>query len=87
LREFAGVKNKEALRRLYSESVGRGQWTSECFRAYEAVTNGAIPVIVEKEPSRTHLYGSLGRFEDCVDQLPPFLFADSWEEAARLCQN
>jgi hypothetical protein len=64
---------------IYSNTVfvpvGRGNVTVDCFRIYEAVVAGAIPVIVgtPEECRVVFAYGG---------NPPPFLFATSWSAAA-----
>lgn len=67
---------------IYRKSVfvpnGRGQVSLDCFRIYEAMFAGAIPVIVasSREFERTFSYN---------DDPPPILVFRSWEEAAQTC--
>jgi hypothetical protein len=69
---------------IYSNSkfviIGRGNISLDCFRIYEAVVAGAIPVIAGpiEEIKNTFFYNN---------NLPPFIFAESWEEAVILCKN
>ena len=65
--------------------VGRGSANTECLRITEALSCGALPVIVVSHEERDFAYGTLGRFEDCPDRLPPFIFATSWGEAVQRC--
>jgi len=47
---FFGTADKQTMKKVYSQSkfvpIGRGNITLNCLRIYEAVTCGAIPVIV-----------------------------------------
>ena len=67
---------------IYSQSkfviIGRGNTSLDCFRIYEAVVAGAIPVIVGsiEEINITFQYNNV----------PPFIYANSWENAANLCK-
>jgi hypothetical protein len=70
---------------IYSDStfvpVGRGNSSLECFRIYEAIVAGAIPVIVGsmEEVNHTFFYNGSGT--------PPFLFAPTWNEAVIRCKE
>ena len=76
------VSPKE-LFEIYSDSVfvliGRGNVSLDCFRIYEAVVAGALPVIVgsEKEFENVFYYDGFK---------PPFLFFVSWEQAFEECK-
>jgi len=69
---------------LYNNSIfiiiGRGNSSLDCFRIYEAVVSGAIPVIVgeEMEINTTFYYGGYK---------PPFVYSDTWENAVSVCNN
>ncbi len=69
---------------LYYNSVfvliGRGNISLDCFRIYEAIVSGAIPVIVgsEKEISETLKYDGY---------LPTIVQADSWDKAYNICST
>ena len=69
---------------LYNNSIfiiiGRGNVSLDCFRIYEAVVAGAIPVIVggEAEIDITFYYSG------CK---PPFVYSDTWENAVSVCNN
>lgn len=69
---------------IYCNSVfvpcGRGNFTLDCWRIYEAVISGAIPIIV----------GSRQEIEDTFTffgELPPFIFSDNWSNAVSYCQT
>jgi hypothetical protein len=74
----------EDMYNIYSNSVfvinGRGNSNLDCFRIYEAVVCGAIPVIVGNinEITTTFNYNN---------NIPPFIFADTWENAVSHCNN
>jgi hypothetical protein len=76
------VPNK--LFTLYNNSIfiiiGRGNVSLDCFRIYEAVVAGSIPVIVgpESEIDITFFYGG------CK---PPFVYSNTWENAVSVCNN
>ena len=64
--------------------VGRGQLALDCFRIYEAIIAGAVPVVVgdDKEIQRTFNFsGSVGL------EMPPAVFKPTWEEALNECRN
>ena len=67
---------------IYSDSIfvliGRGNVSLDCFRIYEAVVCGALPIIVgsQKEIHNVFFYNNS----------PPFLFFDSWEIAIEECK-
>jgi len=69
---------------LYNNSKfvinGRGNFSLDCFRIYEAIVCGAIPVIVgnDLEINETFNYNN---------NLPPFVFTDSWEKALFICNE
>ena len=68
---------------LYSESIfvpcGRGNFSLDCFRNYEATIAGAIPVIVGSAHEIDWTY----KFEET----PPWIYAESWWEATKKCQD
>lgn len=78
-----GVSTK-TMGEIYSKSVFvpncRGDVVLDCFRLYEAMFAGAIPVVVGKrqELRQTFLFNGPNDF-------PPFLVANSWSQAAIRC--
>jgi hypothetical protein len=69
---------------IYNNSIfiicGRGNSSLDCFRIYEAIVAGAIPVIV----------GSINEINitfNYDNNIIPFVHADSWEEAIIICNN
>lgn len=69
---------------IYSQSVfvlcGRGFYSLDCFRIYEAIVAGAIPVIAgDPEEIRT-------TFKYDGDE-PPFIHARTWEHALKTCES
>jgi hypothetical protein len=68
---------------LYYESIfvpcGRGNFSLDCFRNYEATIAGAIPVIVGPMNEIEWTY----KFEET----PPWIYAESWSEALKKCQE
>ena len=69
---------------LYSDSIfvpcGKGYSKYDCFRIYETLVCGAIPVIVGPKQELECSFS----FNGCG---PPFLFYDTWEQAANECMN
>lgn len=74
---------KDLMCKVYSKSFfvpcGRGNSSLDCFRLYEASMNGAIPVVVgsKKEINLTFKY----------EENPPWIFAETWNEAVRRCMS
>ena len=72
------------MRGIYEKSrfvvVGRGMRNLDCFRIYEAIIAGAVPVVVgaQKYIEEAFYYEGV---------LPPFLFAPSWPSALIMCQT
>jgi hypothetical protein len=68
---------------LYRNSIfvpsPRGNVRLDCFRLYEASLAGAIPVVA----------GSPEEIADtfCMEQDPPWIIADTWEQAIEKCQE
>ena len=86
---FAGIQGhigKWELFSLYHESLlvlsGRGDQQADCFRHYEASIAGAIPVVVSPLPL---ILDSFSSYRDGL--LPPWIFAETWEEARELAQE
>lgn len=80
------VKNNispDEMRDIYMSSVFvpnlRGWITQDCFRLYESTICGCIPVIVgnANELRKTFSY---------VDVIPPWIFANTWQEAIEKCK-
>lgn len=69
---------------IYNNSIfvvsGRGNSSLDCFRIYEGILSGAIPVIVgsQDEIKVTFNYGN---------NIPPLLYFDNWESAAIKCNE
>jgi len=68
---------------LYNKSIfvisGRGNHSLQCFRNYEALVAGAIPIVVGFKNEIEVSY-------NFNNTKPPFLYADNWEEAAEKCK-
>lgn len=58
--------------------IGRGWVTLDCFRFYEALVCGAIPIVVGPSDEIDTAYWYGGR-------MPAFIRAASWSEAAAIC--
>lgn len=71
----------EQYQRSQFVPIGRGNAVLDCFRIYEASRAGAIPVIVGPEKE---LHETFSHFVGHPDAMPPWLFAQSWKEAAQL---
>jgi len=76
--------NPKEMFSIYNDSIfvinGRGNITLDCFRIYEAVVCGSIPVIVGNmnEINITFNYDN---------NIPPFVYANTWDEAVVICNN
>lgn len=72
------------IREIYNNSklvlVGRGHVNLDCFRIYEAIICGAVPIVVGPKEEREKAFEFEGDF-------PPFIFADNWPAALQFCQN
>lgn len=77
--KFYGSK----VNKLYSNSIfvpcGRGNWSLECFRNFEATVSGAIPVVAASREEIEETFP--------FNELPPWIFASSWEEAVNKCMS
>ncbi|AYV86765.1 MAG: hypothetical protein Sylvanvirus8_21 [Sylvanvirus sp.] len=87
LRGYGYVGNgmsPEAMREIYNDSVfvlsGRGNISLDCFRLYEATLSGAIPVAVGTKQELKHTFSF-------ANNPPPFITADTWPDALKLCQD
>lgn len=67
---------------IYQDSifvpVGRGNVSLDCFRVYEAIIAGALPVVVGLEDEINHVFMFNGA-------RLPILYAKTWQEAAAKC--
>lgn len=74
----------EEMREIYNNSkfvlVGRGQANLDCFRIYEAIIAGAVPILVGSTYELERAFEFEGDF-------PPFLFAESYEKALEISQQ
>jgi hypothetical protein len=69
---------------IYNNSIfvisGRGNVSLNCFRIYEAIVAGAIPVIV----------GSIDEINNTFNfnnKLPPFIYDETWENVVIKCND
>jgi hypothetical protein len=68
---------------IYNDSIfvpnGRGYVRVDCFRIYEAILSGSIPVIVcdESEFNETFYYNN---------DIPPFVLEKNWDDAVNRCE-
>jgi hypothetical protein len=60
--------------------IGRGWVTLDCFRFYEALLCGAIPIVVGPSDEIDVAYWYGGR-------MPAFIRASSWSEAVNICKR
>ena len=71
---------------IYADSVfvpnDRGNVRLDCFRLYEAIFAGAIPVMAgeSKELQETFLFAG-------PEDFPPFVVADTWKKVAKICEQ
>ena len=69
---------------IYQETyfipIGRGNFSYDCFRFYEAIMSNAIPVIVGEINIIKKTY-----YFDGIQ--PMYIVAETWEEACKLCKN
>ena len=70
---------------IYRDSIfvvnGRGNVSLDCFRLYEAIIAGAIPVLVGDKAEIDHVFYFNG------DKPEYWIIADNWEEAAVKCKD
>lgn len=68
---------------IYNDSIfisnGKGNFVIECFRIYEAILSGSIPILVceESEFNERFYYNK---------DIPPFIFEKSWDSAVNKCE-
>jgi hypothetical protein len=69
---------------IYNNSIfvvnGRGNCSLDCFRIYEAIVAGAIPVVVGP-------YDEIQTTFNYNNDIPPFIHDDSWEKVVTRCNN
>ena len=77
--ELFSYHNKSFAKSIFIP-IGRGNKSLDCFRIYEAVVSGSIPVIVgnNQEIERTFHFNGIK---------PEFLYSDSWENAVLKCEE
>lgn len=76
----------EDARRIYNESifvpVKRKKYAFDCSMIYDALSCGAIPIVVaSQEDYKDHFGHFLGT--DCI---PPWVYNETWEGAAMVCK-
>jgi len=62
--------------------VGRGNHTLDCFRIYEAIVAGSIPVIVDDKNEAVDTF----RFND-DEPRHSFIITKTWDEAVEKCKK
>lgn len=78
---FNGSSDSYETSQMYRDSIfvpcPRGYYTLDCWRTYESIVSGAIPVVV----------GSLDEIQTTFDytEVPPFICAETWYEASQKC--
>ena len=81
-----GSMSTKDMGHVYAESVfvpnDRGNVRLDCFRLYEAIFAGAIPVVAgdKKELQETFLFGG-------PEDFPPFVVGDTWVKSAKICSQ
>jgi hypothetical protein len=69
---------------IYNDSIfvpnGKGNVVIDCFRIYEAIFSGSIPVIVcdEAEFNERFYYNN---------DIPPFIYEKTWDDAVNKCEK
>lgn len=83
LREDNDKISQEELKEIYLNSIfvpcGRGYSSLYVMRIYEACIHGAIPIVVGSEEEIKETF--------CFEENPPWLFFDSWKNAATECEK
>jgi len=78
-----GAINQIEMFDIYNDSIfvpcGRGNSSLDCWRIYESLLAGAIPVIVANQHEIECVFAFI--------EVPPFIYADSWEKSANICKN
>jgi hypothetical protein len=81
---FAVGMTPQAMRDVYNNSkfvlVGRGQVNLDCYRIYESILCGALPIIVGPKLERERSF----EFEG---DRPPWIFENSYDDALTRCKN
>ena len=80
---FFGKSDKAVMRALYSNAkfspIGRGNSSVNCFRIYEAITCGAVPVVVASAQEVQNTFAPDGTL--------PWLAAETWDDAVLRCRQ
>jgi len=85
--------NVRKMRSIYTNSnfvlSGRGNVNLDCFRHYEALLCGAIPVIAGPAKEIKESFGAFGGGGEKItaSSLPPWIFAESWSSAKQTVQD
>lgn len=58
--------------------IGRGNFSLDCYRIYEAIVSGALPIVCGSPEELKVTF-------DYDTDYPPFLFVSSWVEAIKKC--
>uniref|UniRef100_A0A6C0IKQ2 Exostosin GT47 domain-containing protein n=1 Tax=viral metagenome TaxID=1070528 RepID=A0A6C0IKQ2_9ZZZZ len=80
---FGNKLNPQEMFNIYNDTIfvpnGRGNVRIDCFRIYEAILSGSIPVIVcdENEFKDTFFYNN---------DIPQFILEKNWEDAIHKCK-
>lgn len=80
---FSDNISRSTIAELYNDSIfvpcGRGNYSLDCWRLYEASSCGAIPVVV----------GSIEEIKETFkyEENPPWIFSENWQQARITCQN
>jgi hypothetical protein len=73
-----------ATNEVYSDAIfvpiGRGNESLDCFRLYEAIVSGAVPVIVGRENEINITFRYHG-------YMPSFIYSPDWDEASKVCRE
>jgi GR25 family glycosyltransferase involved in LPS biosynthesis len=78
------IISPQEMFKIYNNSVfvpnGRGNCSLDCFRIYEAIVSGAIPVLVGSESEISAVLTINGKIIPCI-------YSDTWENAAQKCKS
>ncbi len=89
-----GRTDKSQMVRIYSNSIfvlnGRGNKNLLCFRVFEAIMNGAIPVVIGRAHGEGNISYFMGGIADGHERMPatvnldslPWVIGETWRDAA-----
>lgn len=81
---YSGAADRADLGRYYNDSMlvlsGRGNFNIGCFRTTEAITFGAVPLVISPVVDFELAYGFNNEFDDNM-HIPPIPRFDQWGEA------